>query len=340
MKRIKHNITFTLVIFLLTFSLGACGSQNKTLFLGDVKTQDLSWEIVQSYYGDILPYCDGCTKASSGNQYVIIVLASKDGKGYTISGSDFMLDILGNEHDSYVLGNDGQEYEFAQTKVITNNKGNVTGWEIAYEIPLGIEFAEWNWPEHSIDFHSDQPVVSPTQVSPTLASFSPSITVPYCDSAIADRTDLGNTFLCISSDTGDYIGNGEQLIISAADADFSTERINQDDGILNVYVQTLSTNSKWMLSFYAPEGEDLLPGVYDNAQSAKSAFTGDFNGFSIYDQFSGRGCSENAGRYEVLEISRDVNNRVMGFAANFEQFCDGATTGLRGYIRYNSSITP
>jgi hypothetical protein len=55
------------------------------------------------------------------------------------------------------MGNDGKKYPWAQTKAWRNNQHNITGWGMAYEIPLGVEITEWNWPEYSIHILSTAP---------------------------------------------------------------------------------------------------------------------------------------------------------------------------------------
>jgi hypothetical protein len=93
--------------------------------------------------------------------------------------------------------------------------------------------------------------------------------------------------------------------------------------------------TNWNLAFSAPGDALLVPGSYENAtrwpfQSPTGA------GLSISG--SGRGCNTLTGRFDVLEAVYDSAGRVLRFAADFEQHCEGMEPALFGGVRYRSTI--
>ena len=141
----------------------------------------------------------------------------------------------------------------------------------------------------------------------------------------------GTTAIVMNSETGDYIGQGLQQIFTPADGTFVAAR-NFDNGV------TVNFNggmNSWNLAFSAPGDALLVPGSYENAtrwpfQSPTGA------GLSISG--SGRGCNTLTGRFDVLEAVYDPAGRVLRFAADFEQHCEGMEPALFGGVRYHSTI--
>src|SRR5438876_151081 len=103
------------------------------------------------------------------------------------------------------------------------------------------------------------------------------------------------TLLFLSSQVGDYIGQGAGRLITSANGTFTASR-NFDNGV-NVDFDGSATGDFWSLDFAALMGATLVPGVYEGAtswpfQAASSP------GLSVYGD--GRGCNTLTGRFVVL----------------------------------------
>lgn len=135
------------------------------------------------------------------------------------------------------------------------------------------------------------------------------------------------TFLSFTSQSGDYIGQGETLMFTPTDSGF-TSMISQDNRELAVSV--LPSSSFWDLHLTAPAGTKLLPGVYEGASrwpfQAPPTPGLDFSG-------DGRGCNTSTGRFVVLEAVYAPFGYVERFHATFEQHCEGGTPALFGEIQ-------
>jgi hypothetical protein len=121
------------------------------------------------------------------------------------------------------------------------------------------------------------------------------------------------------------------LLITSEDANFNPEGWNSDGN--NGYV-LVEGDQGWTVSFSAPEGTVLIPGIYEDAIRMSSALYSPNNGIAFTGD--GRGCNEITGRFEVLELVRSTTGSLISLAVNFEQHCDGEEAGLYGYIRFNS----
>lgn len=147
------------------------------------------------------------------------------------------------------------------------------------------------------------------------------------------------TALYYKSEPGDYIGQGQELLLTTNDVDFSVGR-NFDNGIyfnINNFNRNIPPMNFiwWYLNLAAPFNQTLTPGSYENATRWPFQATDrpglDFSG-------SGRGCNQLAGRFEILEVVYDASGNVTKFAANFEQHCELFMPPLLGMIRYNSDV--
>jgi hypothetical protein len=176
------------------------------------------------------------------------------------------------------------------------------------------------------------PTLTPIPEYPTLAEFEPTISIPYCDTAIAAGL-VKDTYLCMASEAGDFVGNGQEWLITPDDMAFSTMFWWEDGGGGTI---SLEGNDRWSLEFQAPENKVLTPGIYEDAVRVISALNTPQNGLDVSG--AGRGCNQLTGRFEILEIVRGKNNELKSFAANFVQHCEGKAPTLSGYIRLNSQV--
>lgn len=135
------------------------------------------------------------------------------------------------------------------------------------------------------------------------------------------------TSLSFVSEPGDYIGQGQSLTFTPADAGF-TAMVSSDQR--QVAVSIAPGGSSWTLNLAAPEGQQLVSGAYENATrwpfQSPVAPGLDFSG-------DGRGCNELTGRFEVLEAVYGQYGYVERFHATFEQHCEGAEPALFGEVR-------
>ena len=143
------------------------------------------------------------------------------------------------------------------------------------------------------------------------------------------------TSLNITSDPGDYVGQGQTYYLTMGNSGNSLfiSAGNQNGGV-SIYADTLY-GQYWAMDFAAPNNAQLAPGSYPNA----TLFPYEAAGVPGFDVFgNGRGCSALTGTFNVLQVAYNgFNNTMSAFDATFEQHCEGATAALRGEIRYNAT---
>lgn len=136
----------------------------------------------------------------------------------------------------------------------------------------------------------------------------------------------------ITPDHGrDYITNGASTILRDREGVFSLSNI--ENGIEISFIGLNRLNS-WTLSFAAPQGQKLLPGIYKNAERYPFNST-KRPGLDISG--SGRGCNKLTGEFEILDIGYDDYGSINSIAVNFVQKCDGGHA-MTGTVRYNSAV--
>ena len=140
------------------------------------------------------------------------------------------------------------------------------------------------------------------------------------------------TSLSMTSDSGDYIGQGQTYLYTAADGPFIA--FVGDDNSVSISFNTTTFNHIWSLSFAAANGAQLTPGSYSNAVRFPFQPTG-VPGMSVSGD--GRGCNELIGSFQVVHVAYGPGNTLASFDAIFEQHCEGALPALRGQIRYNAT---
>ncbi len=139
------------------------------------------------------------------------------------------------------------------------------------------------------------------------------------------------TLLFLSSQAGDYIGQGAGRLITSADGTFTASR-NFDNGV-NVDFDGSAPGDFWSADLAAPMNAALVPGAYEGATRWPFQAAG-APGLSVYGD--GRGCNVLSGRFVVLEATYDANGKVQSFAADFEQHCENAVPALFGSVRYHA----
>ncbi len=125
------------------------------------------------------------------------------------------------------------------------------------------------------------------------------------------------------SESGDYIGGGSSLLWYSGRDSVS---VGGWSSVVNVGVS--GGGGSYSLTFAAPSGQALKPGVYNGAQRYPFADAGrpsmDISG-------EGRGCNVISGRFTVLDIAPDLNRLWIVY----EQHCEGGLSALFGEVRIN-----
>lgn len=135
------------------------------------------------------------------------------------------------------------------------------------------------------------------------------------------------TYLHMSSESGDYIGAGKEWHYTQANAEFSA-RENYDNG---VDVNVSGGSDRWDLRFAAANDITLTEGQYENA--TRLPFQDGTPGLSVSGD--GRGCNKLTGKFQVNKIKK-TGATVESFSADFEQHCEGSSAALIGEIRINA----
>ena len=143
------------------------------------------------------------------------------------------------------------------------------------------------------------------------------------------------TSLTMSSDAGDYIGQGQTYNYTPVEGAFSAQ-VNYQGGVSISYTGN-NYSHWWYLDFAAPNGAPLTSGTYFGA--IRFPFNSGVPGLSgLSVSGDGRGCNTLTGSFNVLQVEYGPNNTVNAFDATFEQHCEGAPAALKGEIRYNASV--
>jgi hypothetical protein len=125
----------------------------------------------------------------------------------------------------------------------------------------------------------------------------------------------------MSSQAGDYIGQGLQYLITLSDGVFTPTNS------ANVVTFSINNGDRWESDFAGPTRARLGVGNYQNAQRYPFQPAGT-PGLSVYGD--GRGCNTLTGNFQVLQAGYTSSNILRSFSANFEQHCEGAVPALFG----------
>lgn len=145
------------------------------------------------------------------------------------------------------------------------------------------------------------------------------------------------TFLEMHSQTGDYIGQGENYYYTDQDGQFSAwQSYYGNSEYLNnsVSISFIAPNDTyWYLDFSTHAlDEDLVPGTYNASRFPFEP--SDSAGLSVTG--NGRGSNTLTGTFTILDLVFGSNGSIERFAATFEQHSEGATPALLGRISIHS----
>jgi Putative Ig domain len=133
------------------------------------------------------------------------------------------------------------------------------------------------------------------------------------------------TALSMSSDPGDWVGQGQNYLYRQIDGNFSANNFLLNS--VNLFFSNASHD--WGLSFDSPSGTIMGTGTYFGATRSVSAAN---PGIDIGGD--GRGCNGTTGIFEVKEVTF-VNGNMTAYRGTFLQHCDGGPA-LRGEVWFNS----
>jgi hypothetical protein len=134
--------------------------------------------------------------------------------------------------------------------------------------------------------------------------------------------------LTMTSDPGDYIGQGLTYGYSTAAGDSFNASSSSDGSFLTIAVNA-ANGDWWFLDFAAPIGEALAPGTYLGATRASFRAPGE-PGLDVGG--NGRGCNMLTGSFTVNAVQFGPAGYVQTFDATFEQHCEGADPAMRGHV--------
>ena len=158
--------------------------------------------------------------------------------------------------------------------------------------------------------------------------------VPYVFAGTSAPVATHTVFQFVSA-PGDYIGQGQTVVLDSAQATF-VPRNTGNVGYVAIDVSNFPANG-WNLGFSTATGSPLTIGSYADATGPPFQ-NGVTPGMSV--EGDGRGCDRYFGHFDILDIAYDpVTGALSRFAANFFQRCQTPTAPvLVGAIRFNSSV--
>ncbi len=137
------------------------------------------------------------------------------------------------------------------------------------------------------------------------------------------------TFLYFNSEPGDWIGGGSQFTLTWEDGTITAESFER-----GVHVH-FNGSTWWDLYFVPISGVALKPGVYLGA--TRPGYP-DRTTPGLDVSGDGRGCNMLTGRYTILELEYGTDGKILRFAADYEQHCEGGDPALYGSVRYRSGV--
>jgi hypothetical protein len=146
--------------------------------------------------------------------------------------------------------------------------------------------------------------------------------------------------LTMSSDSGDYIGQGLTYSYATPTNPFvATARSFQgENNRVSITAWTDVANADyWVLEFAAPPGRTLAPGTYSDAVRVVSQGSGQ-PGLDVWGM--GRGCNALSGSFTVSDATFGPYGYVQSFHAAFEQHCEGHAAALRGEVSVSNPPPP
>jgi hypothetical protein len=142
-------------------------------------------------------------------------------------------------------------------------------------------------------------------------------------------------FLTMSSDSGDFVGQGLSYSYSVPGTTFS---VQNSGNVVRVDTSVVGSPADfWNLAFQAPSGQQLQAGTTYLAERWPFQ-PANLAGLEVFGQ--GRGCNTLTGSFTVLDASYGPYGYLESFHAVFVQHCEGATAALHGEIEIGTPPPP
>ena len=137
------------------------------------------------------------------------------------------------------------------------------------------------------------------------------------------------------SDPGEWLGEGETKVLTDADGQFA---VTHEPGFVEIdfigpIVDGVLPN--WTLQFQAPRGNDLVPGLYEDASNVAPLRK---PGLQVFGD--GSFCDVVVGWFSVPEAAYASSGDVERLAIDFELRCEDGDKIFFGYVRINSDWPP
>jgi len=137
------------------------------------------------------------------------------------------------------------------------------------------------------------------------------------------------TSFSYTSQTGDYLGQGQSASYSPPTASFNTYG-NKTSATISV---DAGSSNYWYITLAAPVGQELRPGSFVDAERA-SFRTGRSPGLDVSGQ--GRGCNQTWGSFIINQVSFDSTGKLTVLDATFTQRCASTGPAFNGTIKFNA----
>jgi hypothetical protein len=141
----------------------------------------------------------------------------------------------------------------------------------------------------------------------------------------------GSTRVQMTSDPGDYIGQGHPWSYTTSNSRISFGGSRSFAG----FDVDGADGSWWSAEFVPGEGDILAVGSYPNA--TRYPFNGTGPGLSVTG--NGRGCNTLRGSFDVTWVDFGSDGRLRSFGVTFVQHCEGGAPALRGTFEFRAGDT-
>ncbi len=140
--------------------------------------------------------------------------------------------------------------------------------------------------------------------------------------------------LTMTSDSGDYVGQGQQYSYSTGAGDAFTSTNSAQ--VVSVSLSA-ANGDWWFLDLAAPAGQTLAAGTY--ASATRYPFQDPSSpGLDVFG--NGRGCNTLTGSFTISQITFQLGGALDTLDADFEQHCEGAVPALHGRVHVVNAPAP
>lgn len=178
--------------------------------------------------------------------------------------------------------------------------------------------------------HTGAATVLPASTAQPYLSASPSPSASPTPIASAGPFPTKGDGFTITSEPGDWIGQGKTFTLDDGSASFRQVTGSVLPSDLNIEVD--QTDGYWTIELGPPKGQSLHTGIYSNVVNDDTPFR-EAAGLNV-SGFS-RGCNFIYGTFTIDSLSETADGQVLSLDATFTQHCEHPDApALTGRIRY------